>query len=205
MSNGRKYELLQDETKEAPDGTLLYRIRALRDVEFSVEKGECGGYIASEKNLSHSGESWVYDNGQVFGSAWVADNAWVSDNAWVFGNARLYGKVRVRGNSRVFGFARLNGDVAICAGMRVCDSSSVVWFTNVGSECGTLTVATGADGGAYVTRGCFSGTLLEFLEAVNERHGDSAIGHEYRALIAVACSRLGISTPSSITPLGGAK
>jgi len=151
MSDAKKYELLRNKTKEALGGTLLYQIHALRDISDAVKMGDCGGYVASESNLSHSGKSWIYDNMQV--------------------------------NKR----------------------KSIVWFSNVGSEYGTLTVAARPDGDAYVTRGCFSGTLLEFLEAVNTRHRDSRIGHEYHALIAVACSRLGIQRPSSITPVGGGK
>jgi len=175
MRHDKKYGLLRDSTKEASDGTVLYQIRALRAVGDYVEKGDCGGYVESGDNLSHSGDAWIHDNAQVYGSARV------TDNAQVFGDAKVAASVRV--NKR----------------------TSIIWFSNVGSEWGTLTIATGSDGDTYVTRGCFSGTLLEFLEVVNNRHGDSSIGHEYRALIAVACSRLGIPTPPGIVPVGGQK
>jgi len=69
----RKYELLQDDTKEF-FGVTLYRIRAL--IEFNgIKVGELGGYIATEKNLDHSGNAWVSDNARVYGNARVSDNA----------------------------------------------------------------------------------------------------------------------------------
>ena len=36
-----------------------------------------------------------------------------------------------------------------------------------------------------MTRGCFYGTIEEFKEAVDKKHGDSDIGLEYQAAIAL--------------------
>ena len=67
-------------------GKKLFRIKAL--VAFgNVEKGELGGFIEKEDNLSHSGNAWVSDNAQVSGNAWVSGNARVSGDAWVSGDA----------------------------------------------------------------------------------------------------------------------
>lgn len=72
----KKYRLLVDETITV-SGRTLYRIEALRDFA-DVKKGDKGGYIESEDNLSHEGKCWVFDNARV------------SDNAWVFGDVELY-------------------------------------------------------------------------------------------------------------------
>ena len=49
-------------------GKKLFRIKAL--VAFgNVEKGELGGFIEKEDNLSHSGNAWVSGNAQVSGNA----------------------------------------------------------------------------------------------------------------------------------------
>lgn len=69
----KKYELLKDDTKEI-SGHTLYRIKALRDFG-NVEKGDLGGYIESESNLSHFENAWVYDNAEVFGNARVYGDA----------------------------------------------------------------------------------------------------------------------------------
>ena len=67
-------------------GKKLFRIKAL--VAFGdVEKGELGGFIEKEDNLSHSGDAWVSGNARVYGDAQVSGNAWVSGDAQVYGNA----------------------------------------------------------------------------------------------------------------------
>lgn len=49
-------------------GKKLFRIKAL--IAFgNVEKGELGGFIEKEDNLSHSGDAWVYGDAQVYGNA----------------------------------------------------------------------------------------------------------------------------------------
>ena len=68
-----KYELLKDDTKEV-SGHTLYRIKALRDFG-DVTKGDLGGYIESEDNLSHNGDAWVFDDARVWGNAEVCGSA----------------------------------------------------------------------------------------------------------------------------------
>ena len=65
----------------------------------------------------------------------------------------------------------------------------ICWFSNVGSENGTLTVYNTKDNCIEVTRGCFKGTPEEFLEASAEHH-DERIQHEYKLLIEVGISRI---------------
>jgi len=47
----KKYELLKNDTKTAPDGTTLYRVKYLKSFS-AISKGELGGYIEKEANLS---------------------------------------------------------------------------------------------------------------------------------------------------------
>jgi hypothetical protein len=44
----------------------LFRIQALRDFG-QIRRGDVGGYIERESNLSHDGDSWVADVAQVYG------------------------------------------------------------------------------------------------------------------------------------------
>ena len=65
----RHFELT-DQTTVAPDGTTLYRIRALRDLpDLGVTAGDLGGYVASVDNLS--GDAWVSGDARVYGHAMV--------------------------------------------------------------------------------------------------------------------------------------
>ena len=53
----KKYELVKDMTLTSRVG-LLHRIRALKDFS-DVKKGDLGGYVSSERNLSHYDNCWV--------------------------------------------------------------------------------------------------------------------------------------------------
>src|SRR3990167_6886502 len=89
----KKFELFGDvETKFGVD---VQRVRALRDFG-DVKKGDVGGFVEKESNLSHDGDAWVCGNAEVFG------------NAKVSGDAKAYGNARVCGNARVYGDARVN-------------------------------------------------------------------------------------------------
>ena len=160
----KKYELT-GEFIEHWSGKKLYRIKAL--VTFgAVVAGQLGGFVESEKNLdqSLSGNAWVYGNARVYGDARVYGNAWVSGNAQVYGNARVRSYAVISERKMIFG------------------------ATNVGSENGTLTVFNGKDG-LIVTRGCFTGTVDEFLAKSAEVHDDKT-KNEYKLLIEVAKSRI---------------
>ena len=83
----KKYELTK-ETKTLAGGTVLHRIRALRDIpRFGVKAGELGGFVEGENNLSQDGDAWVFCNANVYGNARVSGNANVSGDAEVSGYA----------------------------------------------------------------------------------------------------------------------
>ena len=100
----------------------------------------------------------------------LSGNAWVSDNAWVYGNARVSGDAQVRSYAVI------------------SERKMIFWATNIGTELGTLTVFNGKDG-LIVTRGCFTGTVDEFLAKSAEVHDDKT-KNEYKLLIEVAKSRI---------------
>ena len=103
----KKYDLLRDDTLKV-FGIKLYRIRALKSFG-DVKKGDLGGYIESESNLSHEGNCWVYDDAKVFGKDCIC------------GDTMLYNKVRINGKARVFGDAEVFGKARISDNARVCD------------------------------------------------------------------------------------
>lgn len=122
MEMTKKYELT-GESKSLADGIELYQIRALQDFG-NVRKGELGGWIQREDNLSHEGNCWVsgdaivrdtamvYDNAKVSGNAVVRDTASVGGNAKVYGDAEVNRSSNVTENATVRGNARVsNGDI----------------------------------------------------------------------------------------------
>ncbi|MCF0115529.1 MAG: hypothetical protein HUJ56_09260, partial [Erysipelotrichaceae bacterium] len=117
----KKFELVQDQSI-VWRGRTLYRIRALRTIGV-VKKGDLGGYVEKEDNLSHEGLSWIYKDAKVYEDALVCDSAEVFDNAEVFGeatinefsrvyhSAKVYDKVRMLDHSFVYDNAVVSGEV----------------------------------------------------------------------------------------------
>lgn len=69
----KKYELAPETVTEFYCKPM-YRIRALKDFS-DVKKGDLGGYVESEENLSQEGNCWIYDASIVGLGAKVIDNA----------------------------------------------------------------------------------------------------------------------------------
>ena len=169
-----KFEIVKNESVRI-NGVELYRIRALIDFG-DVCAGEFGGYIQHERNLSQSGNAWVYGN------------AMVSDNALVSGSAQVYGDALVQGNAQIFGDARVYGNAWVRGDALVTNIHCIVWFSNVGTGFGTLTVYCGKTE-LLATRGCFYGTLDEFC-AESAKHHTDQIKREYGLLAEMARLRL---------------
>jgi carbonic anhydrase/acetyltransferase-like protein (isoleucine patch superfamily) len=208
-----KYEFVPGDEKVIAPGRTVKRIRALVAISYFCSAGSLGGYIESEKSLDTSGNAWVSGDAQVYGNARVSGNALVSGDAWVFGNAQVYGNARVYGNAwvsgnarvsgnawvsgnalvsgdaQVSGNARVSGNALVSGDAQVYGNALIVWFSHVGSENGTLTVYNAKDNTIEVTRGCFKGTINEFLAASEKKH-DEQTHLEYRLLIEVAYSRI---------------
>lgn len=153
-----KYELTLE--SKVVDNITLYRIRALKDFS-TIKKGDLGGWVEKEGNLSQEGDCWVYDNAmvygdarvsgdarvfsntQVYGNAWVSGDARVYDNAqiyegarvygdaWISGNARVYGSAHVCGKASISGTARVYGDVTINKGSMTEPTESIIAPVNL--------------------------------------------------------------------------
>jgi len=108
-----------DETKQADASTQKYEFtgetKDMHNCTFRqirrISDGEVGGWIESEKNLSHEGDAWVSGNAMVSGNALVSGNAKVSGNAWVSGTSKVFGDAWVSGDAWVYGNAKVSGGV----------------------------------------------------------------------------------------------
>ena len=115
--NGKKYGF--GESEYFPDiGKTLRRIISLKSFK-GVKKGEIGGWIEKESNLSQEGEAWVYQNAKVFDNAVVTGNARIWCEAKVYGTARVSENVSVWGSSEIYRNARVDSDVMILGAAKV--------------------------------------------------------------------------------------
>ena len=158
----KKYELTEEQITAF--GKKVYRIRYLKEVR-GIHAGELGGYVESEYNLSQ------YDYAVIKDYAVVKDSAVIKDYATIGGYAEIGGSVVIGGHVVLDGHAYIKSD------------DDIVWFEHVGSENGTLTAFRDTECGIRVTRGCFSGSLTAFEEAVEKTHGDNKYAKEYKMLI----------------------
>ncbi|WP_375610975.1 MULTISPECIES: hypothetical protein [unclassified Bartonella] len=112
----KKYELT-DETIKV-DRITLYCIHALKDFG-DVKKGDLGGFIENENNLSYDGNCWIGDYACVYDDAKVYENAQVSGGAFISGNAKIYDsplisiREKVGGNAKIYGYAFIHGNAEI--------------------------------------------------------------------------------------------
>ena len=217
----KKYKLT-DETINL-NGATLYRIEALKDFG-EIKKGDKGGFIESENNLSHEGNAWVYDDACVSDNALVTDDACVSDNARVYGNAWLYNNTRVCGYAWVADNARVYGDAIVCDDSSVFGSACVYDNAHVygdalvrGYACvrGDAEISNKSDyivfqnwwsSGRYFTWtrsnnmwsvGCFYGTGEELIK---KAYKDSELsGREYERVVRYVESILAEENPSKGT------
>lgn len=83
----KKYELVPETVTEFYSKSM-YRIRALKDFS-DVKKGQFGGYVESEENLSQLGNCWIYDNSIVGLGSRVIHNAVVKGNSTVIGYSEI--------------------------------------------------------------------------------------------------------------------
>ena len=81
----QKYKILRNQALKYGYKTL-YRIQAIKDFD-DVKKGDIGGFVEKESNLSQEGFCWIYDNAKVYDDAEIRDDAKVFDNVLVFEEA----------------------------------------------------------------------------------------------------------------------
>lgn len=219
-----KYKLT-DETKLWFDRTL-HRIRALIDIkEHGVKKGDLGGWIENEANLSHDGAAWVgglavvcdaaricdgalvsdsalvYDAARVSGSAQVCDGAQVSGAAVVCETARVSGAALISGAAVVSGSARVGG-AAVVSGLalvggsaRVSSSAQLLTVGPIGSRGSTITFFNGVNKKIIVACGGFRGDIDQFVAHIRATYGDSK--HARACLAAVELAKIQVDSSAS--------
>lgn len=137
----QKYQIRYDLYKRLY-GRMLYRIQALKSFN-DVKEEELGGYVGSEKNLSHDGNCWIYDEACVFDEAQIKDNARVYDNAMVYGVGSVHDNARIYGNSQVFGCAYVRNNANVLGNAKVHGncivSGNVIVYGDANIDCYTFT------------------------------------------------------------------
>ena len=183
----KKYKLTEESINYF--GKTLYRIEALKDFA-NVKKGDKGGYVQSEENLSQEEDCWISDNAKVFDSAVVYGNAKVFDKAIVFGNVQVYCKAEVCGNAKVFGNAIVYGNAYVYGDALVYDNAQVCGTAEIKNNSDYIIFKNWWSSSRYFTWtrsnnmwkvGCFYGTGKELIA---KAYKDSELsGREYKRVV----------------------
>jgi len=157
-----KYEFT-DEIIEH-NNSILHRIKALKDfgeAPYEVHKGDLGGFIEKEDNLSQDGDCWVYYNAKVCNDAIVFDDAIIYNGAQVYDNANVFGFAKVYGNAQVYDNTQIFGNTEICGNAEVSDIGDYMVFRNSWSSGRYFTWTKSND---MWRVGCFYGTGEELIK-----------------------------------------
>ncbi|AJD93719.1 hypothetical protein JMA_44020 (plasmid) [Jeotgalibacillus malaysiensis] len=69
----------------------VYQIEALKDMpSIHVKKGDLGGYVEDETNLSHEDDCWIFKDGVVASGSLVAGNALIYEEATILDGSRVF-------------------------------------------------------------------------------------------------------------------
>lgn len=117
MKRERKYELT-NETKVLDNGTIVHRIRALKDFG-RVRSGDFGGWVENKQNLSQEGNAWLWQDACVCEDAYVCDDAQVVDHAMICGHAEILQ------DAYVSGCAKVDGGACVFCEARISDHAQV--------------------------------------------------------------------------------
>ena len=135
LDRPKKFQLLEADSIKVKefgwwgDDRTLYRVEALVDIpRHDVKAGDIGGYVESEKSLSHYGDAWVGGNARVFKNARVKDNALITDSAELKQKAKALENAVIGGTSEITQWSVAAGNA------QVAGASTMSWHSRVDGD-----------------------------------------------------------------------
>ena len=129
MSN--KYKIT-DETI-VHNGHILHRIEALKDFA-TIKKGEKGGWVEDEFNLSQLNNCWIFDEAKSFEAARVLDDAQMRHYSQISGNARAIGTALIGEHAQIFGRACINQNGWVNGNAKVFGRADILGNAWIGAD-----------------------------------------------------------------------
>jgi hypothetical protein len=195
---GRDYEdcyedecLLVDQAKVSKHGYIILRNAKLRNAKLKradLEVADLEGADLEGADLRHANLRHANLRGAQLCDAdlEVAD----LEGADLEGADLIWARL-CKADLRKADLVRANLSEANLEGATIADGYTLTTrrshqISGVGSEDDTLELYH-CHQGWYAKRSCFSGSLPEFLAAVDKKHGDNEHGKRYRAIVAALC------------------
>ncbi len=125
MNKEQKYELIPlKKSHKFYDTGVNYQIRALKDFA-DIKKGDLGGYVNNEYNLSQKGECWLYGNAKIYSNAMMFNNAEMHDNTILYGNAKMFDNARIFDNAKMHDNARIFDNAIMFGNAKIFDNAKM--------------------------------------------------------------------------------
>ena len=137
--------------QEAPTSLGGSSSQDIKNRHQDIKKGDLGGYVESERNLSQYDNCWIYDNAIVFGntkviqSANVCEYAQISDNAIIIGYATIMGHSKICDHAKIGGRALIAERAEIDENAELLDSNDYITLTGFGLTHNTITFFRGEE------------------------------------------------------------
>ena len=142
---------------------ILHRIESLKDFTLingkEIRKGDLGGWVESEDNLSQEGLCWIYDECKMYenarrsGNSIGYGNSLQSGNSQQFGDSMQTGNSQQSGNSIQFGCSIADKDMRLSGHSSFETKDDVVILTSPTSG---RQITIGSD--RNICTGCFDGS-----------------------------------------------
>ena len=124
------------------EGEKLYRIKALKDFK-DIKKGDLGGWVSNENNLSQYGNCWIYDeakctgNSRMYGNSAMYEYSEMHDNSIMHeysemhDNSSMYGNSIMYGDSKMHDYSEMHGDSAMHDNSIMHDDSAMYDYSEM--------------------------------------------------------------------------
>ena len=132
-----KYELSKNPEHRLGNVT---RIVALKDFS-NVKKGEIGGFVSNENNLSQYGDCWLYGNSKMFGNCKMFDNSKMfgysemHDYSEMHNNSEIHNNSKMHDNSKMFGYSKMHGYSKMDNNSEMHDNSKIFGNSKIDNNC----------------------------------------------------------------------
>ena len=117
-------------------GRTLYRIKATKDFS-DVNKGDLGGWVQYEENLSQQGNCWLYDDSKCMDESRVTDNSIMRDFTEMYNcskmhdYSKMYDYSKMCGCSEMYNFTEIHGYSKMCDSSKIHDYSKMYAYTEM--------------------------------------------------------------------------
>jgi UDP-3-O-[3-hydroxymyristoyl] glucosamine N-acyltransferase len=129
--------------------------------------------------------AFISGNAEIYGNAVIYGNAKISGNAEIYGEAKIYGNAKVSGNAFISGNAEIYGNTEISGNAKISGNAVICGNAIIQATADYITIGPAISSGRFTTAhvdskigvrvntGCFSGSVDEFIAAIQETHANN--------------------------------